>query len=198
MQRSGSTDDPGQHDAPVLSIGSPLKTLHYRLTPADALAWERRPGAVFRSYGRAIFTALLIGVGLVRALAGRLAVVQGGPARSTLAVGLLITPVMVMSFATRRKQALRAAEEVGAPVDVTLEIWQRGLIERRPDRSIPVMIAGDRIREVVITPDHVFVDLGKDVVIIPSAAFADDAERTAFANRWNDAEWPVPVLPTRK
>ena len=198
MQQPGESDAPGQADVPVLSVGTPLTTLHYRLTPADALAWEHRPGAAKRFYGRAIFTSLLLGVGLIRALAGRLAVVQAGPARSILAVGLLAFPMAVMIFVSRRKIVRHAFDEVNAPVDVTLEVWPKGLIERRPDRLTPVMIAGDRISEVVITPDHVFVDLGKDVVIIPSSAFATAAERTDFANRWNEADWPLPVVPARR
>lgn len=169
---------PGSPPAPL----QPLARLHYRLTPADALAWEAIP----REWSRRKLWLVLAGFGALGAvyglledslalhsLAARLPVILGLAALGWLAL------VAIGTLATRR----RARRRLPVPVEAVLEIWPDHLAEWRDGRPAPLIVAPETIRQVVATPGHVFLDVPPGLLILPAAAFPEGDHR-AFAEHW--------------
>lgn len=172
--------------AGLVNLRAPLQILTYRLTPADARLWSARAPGSKRRRRRSIMVALIIGVALVRGLDGRLPVIHALVARGVLAAALLILPLILGVYFAHRREVDEALSEVAADVDVRLEVFAKHVLEHRPDRRKPVLVRDDDVQDVVVGDNHLFLDLGRDVLIIPASAFAGRDDMLALARRWQD------------
>lgn len=162
----------------------PRRVLEYGLTQADALAWVRLPREI-RGWRYAVFLAPPVILGMTWALTEgaatgtRLALAGLAAAASWGAAQLVLARADV-----RAARALVAAPQT-APQAVRLEIRADRLIESRG--GVWRVVMDDRVRQVVCTPDHLFVDDGTPL-IVPCHAFADAAEMQALAARIDAAD----------
>lgn len=184
MSASGQDAGPGQETAPGLVLpGDPLRRLHYRLTPADALAWEALP-AEARGWSKLALFAPWVAAGLGWGitdgaeldLALRLAMVTG----AALAVWVLTQALLA------RGRLLRARARIAAPVEMVCAVWGDRLAAfavAAPDAR--TVITPDRIRQVVTTGARLFLDCPDCLLILPLQAFDDAADMARFAARWD-------------
>lgn len=163
-------------------MDGPLHVLHYRLTPVDALAWEYRPMDLtgWRKLG---FFAPWAVLGMGWAVAEPL---PGLVARSAVAGGAAIATWLAVRLIVTRAQRRRVQASVPAPVDMTCQVWGDHL-DARPvtGNAAPILIAPETIRQVLLTPDRLFLDAAHALLILPRAAFADANDMAAFAARWD-------------
>ncbi|WP_323042807.1 hypothetical protein [Gemmobacter sp.] len=160
----------------------PQQVLHYRLTPADALAWERRPMELtgWRKLGFfAPWVVLGMGWGVAEPLPGLLA-------RSAVAGGAAIAVWLAVRLIVARARRRRALARVPAPLDMMCEVWGDHL-EARPVTGAqpPTTIAPEAIRQVLATPDRLFLDAAPALLILPRTAFATPEDMAAFAAHWD-------------
>ena len=159
----------------------PIRTLSYRLTRADALAyhllkheltgWEKFRFMVFIASGGLI-------VGLLPDNVGTLA-------WWSIAVGVMLVfgiMAVVWSNVTVRRKAATMALPQGS---VELEEWGDHLVERSATGLRHVAL--ETIAQVLATDTHVFVREGKVPLILPLAAFEDAVDMQGFAAALDDA-----------
>lgn len=154
--------------------------LRYRLTPADALAWEYRPMDLtgWRKLGLlAPWIALGMGWAAAEPLADPLA-------RGAVAVGAAIAVWLAVRMLVTRAQRQRARARLPLPVDMICRVWADHL-EVRPETgdAAPLIVGPRTIRQVLRTPGHLFVETAPALLIVPRAAFASPDEMAAVAAR---------------
>lgn len=163
-------------------MSGPLQVLHYRLTPADALAWERLPREV-QGWRKLGFFAPWMVLGMAWALSEPL---PGLLARGALAGGAGIAAWLVTSGMVARTQRRRARQRISAPTDMRCTIWADRLeIGASTAGETPAILTPDSIRQVIPTPERLFIDAVPALLILPRAAFDDAAQMAAFAAHWD-------------
>jgi hypothetical protein len=157
----------------------PLKARHYRLTRADALAYEQLPGEIS---ARAKF-ALIIWLALPGVVSGLLADEVSATAWWVSLAAMIVVALVVAIVVSKMIDGRRAAKHPIPVGEVTLE--QRGdhLAEFADGRGR--FVAMEMIGKVIVTPDHVFVCEERFPVIVPRAAFEDEQDMRLFAG-WLD------------
>lgn len=157
----------------------PLKTRYYRLTRADALAYEQLPGEIS---GRAKF-ALIIWLAVPGAVAGLLADEVSATVWWTSLAAMIVVALAVAIVVSKAIDRWRAARHPVPDGEVTLEEWGDHLAEFADGRGrfVPMEMIG----KVIVTPEHVFVCEERFPVIVPRAAFEDERDMRLFAG-WLD------------
>mgnify|MGYP000583818177 CR=1 FL=1 len=163
----------------------PIRTLAYRLTFADALAYEQLPRKLtgFRKFAVIVWLALA-GVGLAllpESVAGAEHSLRWWIAGFALLAVQFILLVVAYNIRMRR----RARKRIPAACDVELAEWGDHLHERRGGRD--VFVSPETIARVIRTERHVFIDAPDDVLIVPASAFETENEMAAFAETWEEA-----------
>lgn len=160
----------------------PRLDLSFSLTAADALAWESLPRTL-AGWRLFVFYLWLGAAGLW------LAVLPEHWIRGQLASLLLLLLFVALhwagaSLATTLAAHRRARRRIPAPLGARLIdtgavlSWQIG--------AYPVQsIAPAAIRQVLLTPRHLFLDAPPALVIVPLAAFDSPAAAQEFAARWD-------------
>lgn len=163
----------------------PVRTLQYRLTRQDAVAYSILRHQLTR--GEKFKVILLVGGAGVIATS----LPQHWPALWWWAsvAGIMIC-ASFLALAWTNLYARRGGASLQVPNGpVTLEEWDDRLVERseKSERTVPL----DKISEVIATPQRLFLCIGKIPVIVPRAAFSDVNEMAAFAERAYKASVPV-------
>jgi len=157
---------------------APLLTLGYTLAPADALAYEtlRRELVGWRKW------LLLVWLGGAAGLVAFLPPDWVGPEwgwRFWLAALLLVGVAYALATAVMTAAAhLRARRRLSVPVAATLAQWGDHLEATLGGR--PSFVAYETIANVVVGQRHVFVQFGRDVLIVPERAFGSHHDMVAF------------------
>lgn len=170
--------------APVAAGAAPHKVLRYRLSPADALAWERRDPVARKRDRVAIGGGLFAGIGLLSVTSRHLPAWLSSLHSNALALVILCLPLGLVLLFQRFDLGKRALRRVGGDTDVTLELWDRRISERRADGAAPLVLGAQSVRGVIETAGHVFVTSRSGTVIVPATAFADSAAKAEFAAHW--------------
>lgn len=171
---------------PSVAVQAPQAVLTYQLTPADALAWERRDPAARKRNRGGLGISLMVGISLLVTVTRHLPDWLSRLHSNAIAVVILLAPFGAMLLAQRRDLRRRGAERVAAPVDVTLEIWPRRLLETRADSRKPQALGAEALRDVIETADHIFLHSRSATIIIPARAFADAKAKDDFAGYWEE------------
>ncbi|MDR5653119.1 hypothetical protein [Ruixingdingia sedimenti] len=170
----------------------PPRVLRYRLKPLDALAWEHMQAAPTKKVrlGR---MAPWIAVGLSYAVMMNLEVGVG--IQIGVALAASVTAFVLAQYLLARDMQRRALLRVPAEVDMVCEaggeadaltVWP----EAAPDRA--QVIPARAIRQIVTTPERLFLDAGEQVLILPHHAFVDEEDMKLFSARWRDAARNAP------
>lgn len=169
------TEGPGQGSAPAL-------LLRYRLTPADALAWEALPTEA-RGWAKAAHFApwIMLGLGW--------GVTEGNDLALWLRLALVAAPAVAVWALSQalfsRARQRRALARVPAPADMLCTVAEARLTAHPEDRpQEAVTLTPVDLRQVVLTPAHLFLDAAPALIILPRAAFADAEAMAALAARW--------------
>ena len=176
MHEETHEDDPHQ----------PIRILTYRLTFADALAFEQlqqRDLTGFRKFAVIVWLAL---AGVVLALLPESVAGAERSLRWWLAGFALLAVqfVLLVGFYNFRMRR-RARKRIPAACDVELGEWGDHLHERRGGRD--VFVTPETIARVTRTDRHVFIDAPDDLLIVPASAFETENEMAAFAEAWENA-----------
>ena len=171
-------------DAGVRAPLPPKAVMTYRLTPADALAWERRDPQIRKRNRVAIGSALFAGLGLLSVTVRHLPAWLSSLHSNALAVLILCLPLGLVLAFQRVELHKRARLRVAEPVDVRLDVWDRRLAEHRADRGEPLVLGVQALRSVIETDAHVFLYARGGTVIVPATAFADARAKDDFAGHW--------------
>lgn len=171
-------------DAGVRAPLPPKAVMTYRLTPADALAWERRDPQIRKRNRVAIGSALFAGLGLLSVTVRHLPAWLSSLHSNALAVLILCLPLGLVLAFQRVELHKRARLRVAEPVDVRLDVWDRRLAEHRADRGEPLVLGVQALRGVIETDAHVFLYARGGTVIVPATAFADARAKDDFAGHW--------------
>lgn len=162
----------------------PHTTMSYRLTSADALAWERRDPVARKKNRVALGGAVFAGIGLLSVTARHLPVWLSSLHSNALAVLILCLPLGLVLLVQRIDLRQRARRRVPMPTDVKLELWDRRLSECRDDRPEALVLGAQTLRAVIGTQEHVFLHARSGTVIVPASAFADAGAKDAFVDHW--------------
>lgn len=162
----------------------PQTVLTYRLTPDDAMAWERVNPAQRKERRMGLGRGVLGGIGLLT-LSSRI-VPPSIPALHSGAVAgfLLALPMGLVLLLQGRSRRHHVREMLPEPVEVRLEVWDRRLSEHRSDRNTPLVLGPQAVRSVIETDGHVFVHASSGTIIVPATAFADAKAKDDFAGHW--------------
>ncbi len=162
----------------------PHSVLTYTLTWQDALDWERRD-PVERKRRRALMAASFLGGIMLLSVTARHLPDWLSKLHSTaLAFVILFLPLAAAIVVKRSETLSRARLAVPGDVGVRLELWDRRLVETRDDRATPLVIGAEGLRDVVETPERVFLYSRSGTIIVPATAFADAKAKDAFAGHW--------------
>lgn len=173
--------------------GDPLRTTTFRLTTADALAYEHAARR-FRPLGLAVFVLWLAAIGSAALLVP--VAWRGAPntpgfwalAGIFAAIGYVLA-MIPLSFRAWR----RARKRLRRPIEVTLEEW--------PDRiglsghGIPHNFDHAAIESKILTRTHLFLRVGDDVLIVPRHAFPEEGTFDALLQRLDTPTATPPVDP---
>ncbi len=168
-------EGPGQSNAPALF-------LRYRLTPADALVWEALPREASGWAKLAVFAPwIMLGLGWGAMDGNGLPFWQHGALATAPALAVWALSQVLVAHGRQR----RAHARLPAPADMRCTVAEARLTahpEGRPQDALTITPEG--LRQVVLTPTHLFLDAGPDLLILPRAAFADAEAMAALAARW--------------
>lgn len=174
-----------RNETPGNDPQQPIRILAYRLTPADAVAFEALP----RPLGGVTKFVAIVWLALAGAVLALLPESVAGREHSLRwwLVGLVLLAiqfallVLVHNLRIRR----RARRRIPAACDVELAEWGDHLHEKRSGSD--VFVSPETIAKVIRTDRHVFIDAPDDVLIIPAAAFETVNDMAAFADGWDEA-----------
>ena len=169
---------------PSVAKRAPDTVLTYRLTPADARAWERLNPAARKRNRAGLGISLMVGISLLVTVTRHLPDWLSRLHSNAIALVILLAPFGAMMLAHRRDLARRSAERVASDVEVTLEVWPRRLVETRADGRKPLALGAEALRDVIETEGHVFLHARSGTIIVPARAFADGKAKDAFAGYW--------------
>jgi len=157
---------------------TPLETLTYTLTPADALAYETLPRE--RTGWRSAVRLVWLGGcgGLVAFVPADWTGPEWGWRFWLIALLFVGIAYIAALLAMRLAAEARAHHRIAAPVEVTLKQWDDHLAVRLG--GISSIIAYEAIAGVSIGREHVFVVAPPLVLIVPRLAFADPLQMRAF------------------
>lgn len=156
--------------------------LTFPLGPADALAWEGLPHEL-RGWRRLVFYLWLGAAGFW------LVVLPEGRVAGQLSQLLALLPFIALhwgiaSLAMSLAARWRARRRIPAPLSARLIDTGATLIWQRSDAAAQT-ITPAAIRQVLLTPTHLFLDAPPALVIVPLTAFESTAAAQAFAERWD-------------
>lgn len=157
---------------------TPLETLNYTLTSADALAYEMLPRDLV-GWRRWL---LLVWLGAAGSLVAWLPADLVGPEWGwrfwLFAVGFVGIAYGLASLAMTLDARRRARHRIPGPIAVELRQWGDHLdIERAGQRRF---VAYETINAVIVAEAHVFIVVRPDVLIVPLFAFPGHPEMVAF------------------
>lgn len=157
-----------------------IRTLTYRLTQADALAY----GQLHREMTGREKLWFVLWIGIAGMLVGALP--EGWSAIVWWLAALAIVLVAAaIALAFWNWQARHQAGKMSIPIgDIALEEWGDHLAERSSQGQR--FVAYETIAQVVETPNHVFIRSGEMPLVVPKAAFEDAADMAAFARHVDD------------
>jgi hypothetical protein len=184
------TQDDPKIDAPrVLQsaahrVDRPDRVLHYTLDLPDALVWEKASPAHRKRDRVAIGASFFAGLGLISIVKGHLPADVAFLHSLTFAFILLIAPIVFAVLLQRLDLHKRAQARADQRIGVRLELWEDRMIEHRDDRRDPLVVGALSLREVKETARHVFLSTAKEVIIVPTRAFATPAAKAEFAAKW--------------
>jgi hypothetical protein len=170
-------DGPNPDRRPPSNAPGSIATYRYRLTRADALAFERRRPLGRRGSVVLVAWMLLAGVelGVIAGdwstgwrfwlLAATLAAVH-----ALVAFGVLVVLVR-----------MRAARRVPAPIDMELEDRGDRLVVRGGGRELDVAFA--QLAAVAVNPTHLVVAFPPATIIVPRTAFTPAADLAGLVAR---------------
>lgn len=180
---TGTAATGGGQDA-VRAPLPPHTVLTYRLTPADAMAWERANPSQRKERRLGLGRGVLGGIGLLtlssRVLPSSIPALHSG----AVAGFLLALPMGLVMLLQGRSRRHHVRELLPDPVEVRLEVWDRRLSEHRSDRNTPLVLGPQAVRSVIETDGHVFVYASSGTIIVPASAFADAKAKDDFAGHW--------------
>ena len=170
------SEGPGQAAAPALF-------LHFRLTPADALAWEMLPAEARGWLKAALFAPwIMLGLGW--------GVTEGNGLALWLRLALAAAPALAVwalsqALISRARQR-RAIARIPAPLEMVCTSGARQLVAHPDDQpQTALTVTPETLRQVVLTPTHLFLDADPALLILPRAAFAEAADMAALAAHWD-------------
>lgn len=165
---------------------TPMSVLHYRLTRADALAWETLPREMKGLRTLAFYFWLGCSGAALAALPQSLAGNWPSLRFALMALAMLALFGAAWIALGRILSHWRAGRRVPEPQQWTLEDWPDRLVARGAGGTMSVTAAD--ISGLLRTPSHVFVGLGGgDVLIVPADAFPDTGSCQRFVERWDIA-----------
>ncbi len=168
----------------------PLRTLTVTLTTADALAYEQA-AAQMAPLGT---LALIVWLGLWGAAALLLPVDWAG-LRLSWSFGLLVAVLLAIGYVLALlllalRQWRRARRRVRRPQELTVAEW--------PDRlevagaGPPRTLVFSGVRRSILTRTHLFLEDGRDPVILPRRAFLEEGSLEALEKRVAEAPRATP------
>jgi hypothetical protein len=159
---------------------TPILTLTYTFTTADALAYEAMPREMV-GWRKWAFLLWLAGIGgVVAFLPVEWVGPEGGLVFWVAALVLVGLGWLLATGAITLRTHSQARRRIPAPVAVTVEQWGDHLaIDTGGRRTV---IAWETIAAVNVAKDHVFIDAPPAVLIVPLRAFEDGAAMSAFAD----------------
>lgn len=159
----------------------------FPLTRRDALAWESLPSEL-RGWRHTVFLLWLGGGGLiVAALPERLVGPENGLRFYTVLILAIAFQYALAALWMTLWRHLRARRRCPAPTLARLTVWQDRLSETREDQpgAAPLVVTPELVRQVVVTPAHLFIEAASGVLIVPATAFADSRAMGDFAAHWD-------------
>jgi hypothetical protein len=157
---------------------TPLETLAYTLTPADALAYETLPRELAGWRSALLVVWLGVAGGSVAWLPAELIGPEWGWRFWLIGLGLVGVAYGIAAVAMTLTARRRARRRIPGPLAVELRRWGDHLeIERAGQRSF---VAYETIAAVTVADAHVFVVAPPEVLIIPLRAFPDRAAMLVF------------------
>lgn len=155
-------------------VHAPIRTLRFRLSNADHLAYEMLPGRL--SFRTKLVLAAWIGSGGL--LIGLFPDEWTGLWRWGPAAAIVLLWAALAIFGTNVQVRRRAARRVLPRGEIVLEQWGDHL--RMSIGGAVRHIARETIARAVATTGHVFLLLEDEPVVIPRAGFDDDQDMLAF------------------
>ncbi|MDI6025576.1 hypothetical protein QBK99_05080 [Corticibacterium sp. UT-5YL-CI-8] len=159
----------------------PIRTLSFRLTRADFLAYEMLP----RELSGKMKLALMVIVGCGGIMIGLLPdTISTGAWYASAAVILMIAGAAAVAF-TNWVPRRRASKHAVPQGEVVLEEWGDHLSQIADGRHRN--IAMETIAQVLVFGERVFIRVGMEPVIVPLSAFEDENDMKAFAAAVDEA-----------
>ncbi len=192
IAKDSNRTGPGVGEPPAPSIlgpacfaGMSARRYGFTLDWRDALAWERLPQEL-AGRAKAIWIVSILLAGLGYGLMTDL--LPPWVARVPELVQVMVVLVLwwgLWALAMAGLQRSRARRRIPLPLAIRVEAsddhlkvdWGGACHVMRPET----------IRQVVLTPSHVFVEDAKRLLILPIGAFGGMADMAAFADHWQEA-----------
>lgn len=173
---------PGRETALAPAFSVPEFSLRYPLDWRDALAWESLPSEL-SSQQKAIYLAFPVAGGMAYGL-GSESLPDWATSMPALLVMLVIAAVMHglwMLYYSLLKR-FRARRRLPYRISCVLEDWGDDIYIHSELEE--VALSTDLCRQTVVTLTHLFIDFPGTLVIVPTFAFDNPAQRTAFIAKW--------------
>lgn len=166
----------------ALSNPVPEFSLRYHLDGRDALAWETLP-AVLRGRKKAIYIGFLVAGGMAYGIFGeRLPpwAVQIPYILQMLVVVAVMHGLWMAYFGLLRRH--RGRKRLPRRISCVFEDWGDHIYVHNELEE--VSLSADLCRQTVVTANHVFLDFGDPLVIVPVASFESPAQAANFIGKW--------------
>lgn len=161
------------------SLHHPLRSLIFRLTPADALAYASLKQEL-TVWGKALWIILIAAGGVIAGILPE----RMSPFWWWIVVFCIAILVAVLGAALTKAAARRTAGRMHVPSsDIVLEVWGDHLLERADGENRSVAL--DQIAQVIPTSERLFIRIAPQPIIIPASAFEDAGDMASFAD-WLD------------
>ena len=173
---------PGRETGSAPTFSVPEFSLRYHLDWRDALVWETLPTEL-SGRQKAVYMAFPISGGMAYGLAS-----ENLPGWITSLPVILVMLVIVaamhglwMLYFSLLKR-LRARQRLPRRTSCVFEDWGDDIYFHSEFEEVG--LSADLCRQTVVTPTHVFIDFPGTLVIVPTLAFDNPAERNAFTAKW--------------